>query len=172
MLSLKVLEPGVEKQVEIPGVTKVCFEAEVAGTGQFAGSESVSDPVKVPVEIPEASSSTSIALSETVTDGACGEVHEDKVDSERASSTVRVQVDESTIQDTEDEKTDMSYEVGQVVQTEVKRKMFVGKITRVSKKYKEYKIDFMVKRRGKYVFPKVKKEMWIFPHQIKSTLDL
>ena len=66
----------------------------------------------------------------------------------------------------------MLYDVGNVVEVEIKKKIFVGKITRISKKYQEYKLDFMVKRHGKYVFPKVKKEMWVYPHQIKGVFQV
>jgi hypothetical protein len=55
----------------------------------------------------------------------------------------------------------MSYKVGDMVEMKLKKKMYVGQIIKISSKYQEYYINFLQKRNKKYVFPKVKQEMWV-----------
>ena len=58
------------------------------------------------------------------------------------------------------------YKVGDFVNILFKRKHYVGQIIKRSTKYNEYFINFMKKRYGKYVFPKVREEMWMRPREV------
>lgn len=64
---------------------------------------------------------------------------------------------------------DMRFKIGDFVNIKFRRKYYVGQIIGIDAADSEYYINFMTKRKnGNYVFPKVREEMWMRPHEVLS----
>jgi hypothetical protein len=67
----------------------------------------------------------------------------------------------------DDKDVGLKYKVSDFVNVEYRKKHYVGQIVKVDEEYQEYYINFMKKRKnGTYMFPKIRDELWMEPHQI------